>query len=106
MELVQSDRSISVANHRVRCISCGEVSAVLAADFRCAHCGNLLEVEFPSWLTGSAPEPSSLKALWRERRTSNQSLDSSGVWRFREMLPALDDWASVITLREGQYSGL
>jgi threonine synthase len=101
MELVQSDRSISRANHHVRCISCGEVSGTLAADFRCTHCGDLLEVEFPSWSGGSGPEPSALKALWRERRTSNQVLDCSGVWRFREMLPALEDWASAISLREG-----
>ena len=56
---------------------------------------------FPSWSAGLAPEPSALKSLWRERRTSNQALDSSGVWRFREVLPELDDWASAITLREG-----
>ncbi len=101
MEIVQSNHSISVANHRVRCISCGEVSGVLAADFRCTHCGDLLEVEFPSWSTELAPEPSALKAMWRERRTSNQPLDCSGVWRFRELLPALDDASSAIPLREG-----
>jgi threonine synthase len=101
MEIVQSDRPLSVANHRVRCISCGEVSGALAADFRCAHCGDLLEVEFPSWSTALAPEPSALRVLWRERRTSNQTLDSSGVWRFRELLPFLDDCSSAITLREG-----
>ncbi len=101
MEIVQSDRVLSVANHRVRCISCGEVSGALAADFRCAHCGDLLEVEFPSWSTALAPEPSALRVLWRERRTSNQTLDSSGVWRFRELLPSLDDCSSAITLREG-----
>ena len=28
-------------------------------------------------------------------------LDESGVWRFREILPALHDWNHVITLREG-----
>src|SRR5271167_3424401 len=101
MELVQSDPTIAVANHRIRCISCSELSATFAADFRCVRCGNLLEVEFPSWSAGSAPEASALKALWRERKTSNQMLDCSGVWRFREMLPALNDWSSAITLREG-----
>jgi threonine synthase len=101
MGVVYRLRAVSRGNHLVRCIACGEVSPELAADFRCTHCGNLLEVEFPSWSAGSAPEPSALKALWRERRTSNPRLDSSGVWRFRELLPALDDWASAITLREG-----
>ena len=42
-----------------------------------------------------------LKELWRQRRTSYDPLDESGVWRFREILPALSDWNHVITLREG-----
>jgi threonine synthase len=32
---------------------------------------------------------------------SNAPLDQSGVWRYREMIPFLDDPASVVTLREG-----
>ena len=101
MEVMSKGRAVSRGNHRVRCIVCGEVSPDLAVDFRCAHCGELLEVEFPSWALGMAPEPEALKALWRERRTSNQPLDASGVWRFRDVLPALDDWSHAITLREG-----
>ena len=42
-----------------------------------------------------------LKELWCQRRTSYNPLDASGVWRFREVLPALGDWNHVITLREG-----
>src|SRR5215469_6531115 len=101
MEIAQTSHSTASKDHLVRCISCGEANGTLAADFRCLHCGDLLEVDFPKWSEGSAPEPAVLKALWRERRTSNQPLDTSGVWRFREMLPALDDWASLITLGEG-----
>jgi threonine synthase len=101
MGLLQSERIASLKNHIVRCISCGEVNGPLAVDFRCTQCGDLLEVEFPAWSAGLAPEPAALKAIWRERRTSNQALDSSGVWRFREMLPELDTWADAITLREG-----
>jgi threonine synthase len=40
-----------------------------------------------------------LKSIWRERRSSNALLDSSGVWRFRELLPVAAE--QVITLREG-----
>jgi threonine synthase len=47
------------------------------------------------------PDPPALKALWQQRRTSRLPLDQSGVWRFRELLPALRDWQQVITLREG-----
>jgi threonine synthase len=77
------------------------VHAALAVDFRCTKCGDLLEVAFPNWSGESAPDPAKLKSLWRERRTSNQPLDASGVWRFRDVLPELDDWSSAITLREG-----
>jgi threonine synthase len=42
-----------------------------------------------------------LRTLWRGRRTSNTALDQSGVWRFREIIPFLDDYNQVVTLREG-----
>jgi threonine synthase len=42
----------------------------------------------------------SLRALWRERLTSNQTLDRSGVWRFREFLPFAND-VEVVSLGEG-----
>ena len=32
---------------------------------------------------------------------SNAPIDQSGVWRYREFLPFLDDYSSVVTLREG-----
>ena len=101
MEMLPSDQVSSARNHIVRCILCGQSEAELAADFRCEHCGELLEVEFPGWTAGLAPDPASLRALWRQRRTSNQPLDASGVWRFREVLPELNDWSHAISLREG-----
>ena len=101
MGFLQTDSATAAKNYCVRCISCGEVHAALAVDFRCTNCGDLLEVEFTNWSAGSAPDPAKLKSLWRERRTSNQPLDASGVWRFRDVLPELDDWSSAITLREG-----
>jgi threonine synthase len=39
--------------------------------------------------------------LWRERRTLNEALDLSGVWRFRELLPVPASEEHVVTLREG-----
>ena len=42
-----------------------------------------------------------LKKLWRARRTSNAPLDQSGVWRYREFIPFLEDYGSAVTLREG-----
>jgi threonine synthase len=91
---------------RMRCISCAAEHHIAARDFRCSVCGELLEIFYPVWQSAegldSAPfHPAELKAIWRERRTSRSSLDQSGVWRFRDLLPRLRNWDEVITLREG-----
>ena len=91
---------------QLRCIGCGAVGEEGAKSVRCAHCGDLLEVSFPGWQTSSGMRAGGLdavglKQLWLQRRTSSKALDESGVWRFREILPALHDWNNVITLREG-----
>jgi threonine synthase len=97
--------------HQLRCIACRTriAGAEAQPDFRCAACGELFEVEYPGWLERRGhdrPNPGALKWLWRERRSSveapNQSsLDQSGVWRFRELLPILNSFGSAVTLREG-----
>jgi threonine synthase len=86
------------ATFRFRCIGCASVATSSAQDFRCAECGNLLEIADSSW---NSRNPIALKSLWRERRTLNESLDLSGVWRFRELLPAPASEQQVVTLREG-----
>src|SRR6266581_6162956 len=91
---------------QLRCIGCGAVRASDATNVRCAQCGDLLEVVYPGWKTSvgmraGGLDALGLKELWRQRRTSYKALDESGVWRFREVLPALSDWNHVITLREG-----
>jgi threonine synthase len=68
--------------------------------FRCAACGDLLEIVYPGWDTTRA-DVAALRAVWRQRRTSGLPVDESGVWRFRELLPSFHDWQEVITLREG-----
>ena len=65
--------------------------------YNCPRCGGLLEAAYPP----PAAPPEELKRTWRERRASNAPLDQSGVWRFREIIPFLDDYGSVVTLREG-----
>jgi len=47
------------------------------------------------------PNASALRWLWKERRHSAQSIDQSGVWRFRELLPILEKPNDAVTLREG-----
>src|SRR5580698_5410740 len=67
------------------------------AIYNCPRCGGLLEVSYPPPSTS----PAELKRIWRERRTSNAPLDQSGVWRYREIIPFLDSFDAVVTLREG-----
>jgi threonine synthase len=45
-------------------------------------------------------DSAALKLLWLERRASRKTLDQSGVWRFREVLPHIPE-EHAITLREG-----
>lgn len=88
---------------QLRCIGCGLVCEKPRQNFRCASCNDLLEIVYPAWEAGSPKQlaAAGLRALWRQRRTSRLPADESGVWRFRELLPAFDDGKAVITLREG-----
>ena len=101
--------------HQLRCTGCGLVIAqeALKENFRCPECGDLYEVEYPAWSAQRAktateaavkrnlPNPSALRWLWKERRTSTELKDQSGVWRFRDLLPILNDEANIVSLREG-----
>src|SRR5579871_4223946 len=93
-----SQADLAKSSFRFRCIGCGSLAAEAWQDFRCAQCGSLIEIADPAWNT---LDPNFLKSLWRERRTSNATLDHSGVWRFRELLPLPRTEASVVSLREG-----
>jgi len=84
----------------LRCIGCGR--AALADRFRCEHCRDLLEIIYPGWDERGPGGLSSaaLKQLWRNRRSSLDPIDQSGVWRFREVLPEISSH-QIITIREG-----
>ena len=98
------------ATHQLRCTNCGTKIAgeSVSSDFRCPICQGLYEVVYP-WSAGEAtegmhvrmPNPSALRHLWQERRTSTMAVDQSGVWRFRDLLPIVRDMDRVVTLREG-----
>src|ERR1043165_5597368 len=88
---------------RLRCIQCGVVRDSADQDFRCPECGDLLEAFFPGWATAEglragALSANELKDVWLQRKLSRDPLNQSGVWRFREMLPALCVWNHAITL--------
>jgi threonine synthase len=92
--------------HILRCFGCGVriAGAEARPDFRCAECGDLFEVEYAGWGQRQGhdrPNPGALKWLWRERRCSSEALDQSGVWRFRELLPILDNLGNAVSLHEG-----
>ena len=63
----------------------------------CSRCGGLLDIERHQDTTD---DPSSLRELWRGRRSSFEPRDRSGVWRFREFLPFPEDTA-IVSLAEG-----
>src|SRR5207245_9576804 len=85
-----------------RCIACGVIRDNVSHDFRCTDCGDLLEIFYPAWHSEQmATNAPGFKALWQQRKTSRRAIDESGVWRFRELLPALRDWDQAVTLREG-----
>jgi threonine synthase len=107
------------ASHQLRCVGCSAVIPpdAVEKDFRCVACGELLEVEYPSWSASSSasltaagdpapglrrmPNPNALRWLWQERLQSKLPIDRSGVWRFRELLPILLHPDQAVTLREG-----
>jgi threonine synthase len=77
--------------------SCRARYAITEVLYNCPKCGGLLEAAY-IW---PGRDPEALKRIFRERRMSNAPLDASGVWRYRELFPFLDDDAHVVTLREG-----
>jgi threonine synthase len=98
--LSTSAPGVRQAAFRFRCIACGTLNDSASQDFRCAHCGDLLEITYPRWKEAS-PDAAKLKSTWRNRRLSSEPIDQSGVWRFRELLPALESDEQAITLGEG-----
>ena len=99
----------------LRCIEddCLSQHPITERAYTCPECGGLLDVDYDL----SAGEADALKQTFTARRTSDAQIDLSGVWRFRELLPFVEDLSEVVTLREGntpiydaprsaEYSGL
>jgi threonine synthase len=90
---------VSVSTASLRCIadSCGAHFGIEDVLYNCPKCGGLLEVAY----SGPFAPADELKKTFRNRRLSNDPLEQSGVWRYRELFPFLDDVSNVVTLREG-----
>ncbi len=88
----------------LRCIECGSRNPEENGWQQCRQCGDLLEAVYDSTVWGSklnAPAAAEWQVRWRERRKSDGKEDRSGVWRFRELLPMLDEGQAVVSLEEG-----
>ncbi|MFN0102227.1 MAG: threonine synthase [Bryobacteraceae bacterium] len=68
------------------------------AIYNCSKCGGLLEAV----IDYDKEDAKRWKDRWRKRRLTNEPLDTSGVWRYREMLDLFGGgFDHVVTLREG-----
>ncbi len=75
---------------------CGTTLDLHDRALACPKCGDLLEVVIPA-----PADPADLRRRWLGRRLSNEQRDTSGVWRFRELLPDVYGPAGIVTLAEG-----
>ena len=101
MAVVSSSvEGVGQSSFRFRCIACGGLSDAAGQDFRCGKCGDLLEITYPAWKE-TQPDAATLRSAWKGRKLSSKPVDQSGVWRFRDLLPAIEDENQVISLREG-----
>ena len=66
--------------------------------YACSRCGGLLDVQYDFKLAANTAD---LKVMFRNRRASDATVDLSGVWRFRELLPFVNDLSKAVTLAEG-----
>lgn len=81
---------------KLTCISCHSSIPVEVIAYTCPRCDGLLDVAYD----GAPGDPDQLKSTFRQRRLSDDPINGSGVWRFRELLPFADE-ARIVTLGEG-----
>lgn len=84
----------------LRCIevNCEERYPVDARIYICPRCQGLLDVRYEFDLSNT---PDEIKAIFKKRRAVDTDLERSGVWRFRELLPFVNDSSRIVTLAEG-----
>jgi threonine synthase len=85
-----------MAGH-LECINCHQQFPIDGTLYHCSQCNDLLDVAY----SFGTPDPKRLKVDFLNRKLSPVPQDQSGVWRFRELLPFLDRFDSIISLREG-----
>lgn len=88
---------------QLRCFDpdCATKLDLHAPALACPACGGLLEVDVEGEaLDCVGLDAEALKELWSERRKSRDPRDISGVWRYREFLPAYPAH-EIVTIGEG-----
>jgi len=80
----------------LKCLNCSAEHATTERLYTCPQCAGLLDVSY-ELRVGQGAE---LTALWDARRGSAHTIDQSGVWRFRELLPEASE-QEIVTLTEG-----
>lgn len=78
--------------------SCKACFSINERMYTCRRCGGLLDVHYEF---DSADRADDLKAVFKARRGDDGVIERSGVWRFRELLPFVNDLSKVVTLAEG-----
>jgi threonine synthase len=80
----------------LQCIDCHAQFDTTSRLYTCERCDDLLDLVHEV----KAVVPDQLKSLWDARLASKALADQSGVWRFRELLPAVDE-TKIVTMIEG-----
>jgi threonine synthase len=96
-----SDRAARASGREIH-LRCGDPNCATRAEVTtlaptCPACGELFDLWMPRLATG----PAALRDRWRARRLGTGPEDRSGVWRFRELLPAIYGVEEIVTLGEG-----
>ena len=86
-------------NVHLKCIeaNCQKALPPNSKSYVCPQCGGLLDVLYDFQLG----DPEEIKRAFQQRRLSNDPLDLSGVWRYRELIPFCPDPAKVVSMQEG-----
>jgi len=80
----------------LRCINCQSNFPTSQRIYTCTKCASLLDVVYDV----DGFQGGFLMRNWDARRASSKTVDQSGVWRFRELLPEADE-AKIVTMVEG-----
>lgn len=80
----------------LRCINCQSDFPTSQRIYVCPKCAGLLDVVYEL----NEFQGEQAVSVWDRRRASAESIDQSGVWRFRELLPETDE-SEIVTMIEG-----